>query len=383
MLRLDALETRPLLRRSGLYELVFAPDGSTLYATSGEAAILRLPFDAAAGRRRGPESLIQIAGVPGVRGLSIAADGSRLAFAGISLSSQIWAQPVANDGAASGPPRALTNDTSYRNSLPAVSPDGTRIAYVSRRGGEPAHVWVMDLDGRNGVQLTADDSKDWMARWLPDGRRVAYLSRRDRSPGVWAVDIVTRREELLFGLDPARIPRSAPAIPRGSLAEVELGPSMTRVAFSLISPPLGRRIVYVTGLDRFAPRAVTDGTISAGYPAWSPDERRLAVEIKEGSSMHAAVVEVQSGAVRRLTNDRGQTWVRSWSPDGRRIAAAALRDGLWDLRGIDADTGEQKTITVAGPPNVYVRYPEWSPRGNLIVFERGEVRGNIWSLRVR
>jgi hypothetical protein len=30
--------------------------------------------------------------------------------------------------------------------------------------------------------------------------------------------------------------------------------------------------------------------------------------------------------------------------------------------------------------NVYVRYPDWSPRGDLVVFERGEMRGNIWRL---
>ena len=35
------------------------------------------------------------------------------------------------------------------------------------------------------------------------------------------------------------------------------------------------------------------------------------------------------------------------------------------------------------PPHVYVRYPEWSPRGNVVVFERGELRGNIWTLAVR
>jgi len=32
---------------------------------------------------------------------------------------------------------------------------------------------------------------------------------------------------------------------------------------------------------------------------------------------------------------------------------------------------------------VYVRYPEWSPRGNVVVFERGELRGNIWTLAIK
>jgi Tol biopolymer transport system component len=84
-----------------------------------------------------------------------------------------------------------------------------------------------------------------------------------------------------------------------------------------------------------------------------------------------------------LTNERGHTWVSSWSPNGRLVAAASLRDGLWRLEAIDVETGRQTTVTPPAPPHVYVRYPEWSPRGDLVVFERGELRGNIWTLAIK
>jgi hypothetical protein len=32
---------------------------------------------------------------------------------------------------------------------------------------------------------------------------------------------------------------------------------------------------------------------------------------------------------------------------------------------------------------VYVRYPEWSARNDIVVFERGELHGNIWTLPLR
>jgi Tol biopolymer transport system component len=128
---------------------------------------------------------------------------------------------------------------------------------------------------------------------------------------------------------------------------------------------------------------MANDTLSVGYPAWSPDERFLAVEIKDGASTHAGVIDVQTGVLRRLTSERGQTWVRSWSPDGRKVAVAALRDGLWSLRWIDVDSGRQGTITPAGPPRVYVRYPAWSPGGGLVLFERGELQGDIWTLQVQ
>ncbi|MCC7241933.1 MAG: PD40 domain-containing protein [Acidobacteria bacterium] len=120
-----------------------------------------------------------------------------------------------------------------------------------------------------------------------------------------------------------------------------------------------------------------------GYPAWSPDERRLAVEIKDGTSTHAGVIDLATGALRRLTDEPGQTWVRSWSPDGTRIAVAMLRAGRWSLQWIDVATRRRGVMLPAGPANVYVRYPDWSRRGDLVVYERGERRGNVWTLPLR
>lgn len=362
-----------------LYELAFAPDGSVIYAAGGDALIYRMPFDAAHGVLAGPVEPIAVAGVPGVRGLSVAPDGRRLAFAGLGLNSQIWAQPLGPDGTPAGGPRALTDDTSRRNSMAVVSPDGARVAYRSTRRGEPPNVWVMNIDGTAKVQLTSDHSAEGQPTWYPDGRRVAYFSNRDGTIGFWSVDIEARREELV--LDVARHGRDLTAL--GHLREIELSPSLTRMAISLVTPRDSRRRIYVTPLDRLAPRFVGEDVVSAGYPAWSPDERRLAVEIKDGSSTQAAIIDVETGALTRLTDEPGQTWVRSWSPDGSRIVVAALRDGRWSLQWIEVAGGRRGAVLPPGPPNVYVRYPEWSPRNDVIVFERGELGGNIWTLPIR
>ena len=84
-----------------------------------------------------------------------------------------------------------------------------------------------------------------------------------------------------------------------------------------------------------------------------------------------------------MTHERGQTWVRSWSPDGRKIAAAVLREGRWSLQAIDVAGGGERAIMPPAPPRVYFRYPDWSPRGDLVVFERGEMVGNVWTIRVK
>ena len=372
-------EIAPLLRGwRGLYELAFAPDDSSIYVAGGEPFITRIPFDPKTGRASGEHEMLPVPGVSGVRGLTVGPDGS-LSFAGLSISSQVWVQSIAPDGTGSGAPRPLTTDTSRRNSHPVVSPDGTRVAYVSTRGGEPPNVWMVGIDGTDGVQLTANDSPDMKPYWFPDGRRIAFLSSRNDRMGIWSVDLETRREESIARLDDLG-PKILGAA-EGMVAEPALSRTLDRVAVAVIAAPVGNRQIFVSPIAARAPKAISDATQWLGYPAWSNDDRHLAVEVKEGSSTHAGVLDVQTGALRQLTHERGQTWVRSWSPDSRKIAAALFRNGRWDLRWIDANSGETGVITGPSAPNVYVRYPEWSPRGDTIVFERGELRGNVWRLR--
>ncbi len=372
--------TTPLLRGArGLYELAFAPDDSAIYVAGGEPFITRIPFDREAGAAIGERELLPVPGVSGVRGLTVTPEG-HLGFAGLSTSSQVWVQPIGPDGTGRGEPRALTTDTSRRNSQPVVSPDGSRVAYVSTRGGEPPNVWVIGIDGSNSAQLTANDSPDLKPYWFPDGKRVAFLSSRQDGMGVWSVDPETRREKPIVRLD--GVAAQIQGAVNGMIAEPALSRSLELVAMAVIIPPRANRQIFLSSTTALDPRPVSDSSQWVGYPAWSNDDRRLAVELKDGSSTHAGVLDVQTGALRRLTNERGQTWVRSWSPDGKKIAAALFRNGRWDLRWIDAADGAMGVITAPSAPNVYVRYPEWSPRGDTIVYERGELRGNVWMLRL-
>jgi Tol biopolymer transport system component/DNA-binding winged helix-turn-helix (wHTH) protein len=375
----DTGDVSPLDRGESLYDPVFAKDDSYVYAAGADAFLVQLPFDAKTGKLRAPRTMIPIPGVPGVRGLSLSADGTRLAFAGLALDSQIWSLSIAADGSAGGAANAITTGTSRRNSLPVLSPDGKKIAYMSIRQGELPNVWVMDADGANAIQLTSDETADHKPAWFSDSRRVAYLTKRGKVGGLWSVDVQTRREELVFDFAGAW---RDPALAEGRLAEFQLSPSIARIAFSLMTPPSGRRALYVATIKPFEPRAVGSPAISTGYPAWSPDERMLAVEIRDGGSTQAGVVDLQSGVLRQLTHARGQTWVRSWSPDGKKLAVAAQREGRWSLRWIDVQTAKESLFAPINPPRVYVRYPDWSAKGDRLLFERGEIRGNIWTVAI-
>ena len=373
--------TQAIYQHDEVYETVFAPDGSSIYIAGGDALITRLPFDPVAGKVTGAAEIIPVPGVPGVRGVSITRDGARLAFAGLGLNSQIWSQSITADGSPRGAARALTSDTSRRNSLPVIAPDGTRIAYMSSRTGERPNLWMMDVEGDNPMQLTSDHTFESQPEWSSDGRRITYLAKGVPHERLLSIDVATRKTDALINLGALR-PASVSPI-RAPLAEARLSRSTKHIVFSLREPPSGRRVLYVTEMTPLAPRRLTESSMSVGYPSWSPDERRVAVEIKDGSSTQAGVIDLETGMLTRLTNERGQTWIRSWSPNGRSVAAAALREGQWSLRAFDVDGGRERVITPPGPPRIFVRYPDWSARGDRIVYERSEMTGNIWLLPLR
>ena len=57
---------------------------------------------------------------------------------------------------------------------------------------------------------------------------------------------------------------------------------------------------------------------------------------------------------------------------------AGQRAGVWNVWSVSRETGKETQVTRYTGVNTFVRYPSSSPRGDRIVFELGEVRGNIW-----
>jgi len=85
------------------------------------------------------------------------------------------------------PPQVIaTTSLPFRNWSPNLSPDGSRIAFASNRGGEADAIWLAASDGSNPIQLTHGPGlMEGSPRWSPDGRRIAFDSLGE--DGVWHI----------------------------------------------------------------------------------------------------------------------------------------------------------------------------------------------------
>jgi tricorn protease len=109
---------------------------------------------------------------------AISPDGSRIAF---THGGQVWLVPSTG-----GEARALTSDQFYSHH-PVWSPDGQRIAFASRRHGND-DVFVMPAEGGAITRLTHHSAHDVPQAFSPDGRELLFASARLGSAKADALD---------------------------------------------------------------------------------------------------------------------------------------------------------------------------------------------------
>lgn len=267
-------------------------------------------------------------------------------------------------------PQARSQRRPVANSLPEFSPDGRRIAFVSRRDGN-GEIYVIDADGGNLRRLTSTAEDEGRPTWSPDGRHLVFNLRADGRSTIWVADADGTNRRLLtdsaaqtaawardrrIALGLGTFPAVAIAVldsvggrprvlsqPEGLNFWPSWSPDGTRIAFTSITPDR-RLILVIANSDGSGFRALPD-SIRAETPAWSPDDSRIAFQWHRGDNTDIYTISVDGSRIERLTSGPETDEVPSWSPDGRRIVFQSDRSGKMEVWIMRADGRDPKQLT--------------------------------------
>ncbi|MFI5207077.1 MAG: hypothetical protein ACHQX4_03575 [Gemmatimonadales bacterium] len=267
------------------------------------------------------------------------------------------------------------------NGIPAVSPDGSLIAFLSDRDGTE-NLYVIGADGTGERQLTHTGAG--LPRWSREGR-IRFAGQGPDSGTVFvispdggtptAVANLAGRNPVLspdggqaaFLTGPWTSTVTAVANADGTAIRELAGGGHTTAWNSAWSPD-GRRIAYTFG-DSTRVLQVhivnVDGTFdhalthmppeegSAQMPAWSFDGQRLAVQVSNGPSHrgHIWIVDAATGEARKLAahTEPYLDEVPAWFPDGGRIAFQSNRSGKMEVWVMNADGSGARQVTGTHP----------------------------------
>jgi Tol biopolymer transport system component/DNA-binding winged helix-turn-helix (wHTH) protein len=185
----------------------------------------------------------------GAEGVVYAANGDLVYTSRGTDTLDLWS--VSADGAK----RQLTSGAG-NNTLPAVSPDGRQVAFVSTRSGAQ-QVWGMNIDGSNARQLTNGED-DGAPDWSQDGAAIVYRSYRKGVPFVFTVPV--------GGGTPIQLTDKMSGPPRVS-------PDGRKILLQIRSADLAAPKLSIVDIKGGAAEVIFD-TTSARYQ-WSPDGRSL------------------------------------------------------------------------------------------------------------
>lgn len=306
-----------------------------------------------------------------LRHVAVHPNGRQIAYVAMATVSGLRSLPLHRDGVPAGPSIRIAEDAVRRARRPSFSPDGSQIAFERQSAGGPPHLWLLDVAKGSVRALTRGPQQARDPVWSRDGTRVYFETGQDDRRVLQAIDPKDGRTQVI----------AAMAGNGHVLLRPRLSPDGTRLAYTRSAE--GQLEVWVRRLASQEDQRVARLGDGVAFPVWSPDGGSLAVDVWRDGHAQVFVVDLASGRATQVSRDIDQAWVRSWSPDGTRLAFAGSHDGRWNVWSVARDGSAPLQLTTYGDEHHYVRNPEWSPRGDRLVYEFASFSGNVWSMELR
>ena len=119
------------------------------------------------------------------------------------------------------------------------------------------------------------------------------------------------------------------------------------------------------------------------HPRFSPDEKRLALEVNTGAATDIHIFDLASGTLARLTTDGALNKNPEWTPDGKRVVFSSRREGRPSLWWQLADhSGPAETLSRSDSADVLQGVLS-ADGGTLVVHvDGGKTPNDLWYRRM-
>jgi len=332
------------------------PDGSSLAFVSdrlGQNAIWKVP-------RLGGSAVLL---VPVAEDPAVSPDGTRIAFAkrGGSGQDRIAVAELADVSHVT----TLTGDDDglWDHRRPAWSPDGTTLCYADFRD-----LWLVPARGGQPRRLTTDHLNADHPAWSADGRYVYFSSHREGTLALWRISV--------SGGPPVRM-----TFGTGPEGEPSLSKDGARLAYSTHAVRTDIVLVDV----RSGERHEIPGLVEVNTPTIAPDGSRVVFTTERHGSLDLWVQPLSGGRPQgdpiRLTDEPGSEDVPVFSPDGRWIAYGRVVGERREICIMPASGG--RPLVFDDGPEEHM-HPTWSPDGSKLAFVTRRNGGrHVWVRGVR
>ncbi|HHY12259.1 MAG TPA: S9 family peptidase, partial [Firmicutes bacterium] len=249
----------------------------------------------------------------------ISPDGEQIAYVRTVIDkttneyrSAIWI----TSSSGTGKPRPFTSGPKTDN-CPRWSPDGSKLAFVSDRGGG-RQIWVMPTTGGEALQATKMRRGASNPVWSPDGTKICFTAplNPEDSPEDHQkpMDNKAREEEK-------KKKREEPTLVTRIKVKADAAKGLIGNA---------RTHLFVQKIEGGEPaKQITSGDFDHRGPAWSPDGKYIAFSANRQEDpdydpwlVDVFVVPSEGGEARKLTDTKGPSGAPVWTPDGKYIIYA-------------------------------------------------------------